>query len=204
MGALSLSFDQSWPASVLRCETESGQAQALDHPMIDQPRASFLASQAFDFWQSGRAEYAVPLYEEALTFADPCHYGLPDYHGEFASLLSGLGRFVEAREQFELALKACLNQGASEGSNGVVVARYFLAEHLLSHKEPQLALDTLQPSMLNGIEMEWLLHYSKAFALQALKREEEARAEAMLALETVRSDEKRKELAELFAKGQVL
>ena len=181
-----------------------GQKQALDHPMIDQPRASFLASQAFDFWQSGRAEDAVPLYEEALTFADPCHYGLPDYHGEFASLLSGLARFMEAREQFELALKACLNQGASAGSNRVVVARYFLAEHLLSHQEPQLALDTLQPSMLNGVEMEWLLHYSKAFALQALKREEEAPAEAMLALETVRSDEKRKELAELFAKGQVL
>lgn len=176
----------------------------MEYLLIDQPRASFLASQAFDLWQSGRAEDAVTLYEEALTFADPCHYGLPEYHGEFASVLSGLGRFVEAREQFELALRAYLNQGASEGSNGVVVARYFLAEHLLGHQEPQLALDTLQPSMLNGIELEWLLHYSKAFALQALERGEEARAEATLALETVRSDEKRKELADLFAKSELL
>ncbi|RZJ57869.1 MAG: hypothetical protein EON49_14890 [Acidovorax sp.] len=172
--------------------------------MIDQPRASHLASQAFDFWQAGKALEAVPLYEQALLLADPEHYGLSGCHGEYASVLSDLGNFAEARKQLEKDLILSLAQGEAEGSSSVVIARYFLAEHLLTEKEPQLALNAITPSMIGGIELEWLLRYSSAIALKALGRETEARAEALLALHTAKSDKKRSELAELLAKSNLV
>ncbi|WP_263772683.1 tetratricopeptide repeat protein [Propionivibrio soli] len=167
--------------------------------MSNQSHASQLAKQAFDFWQGGQAERAVPLYQEALRLADPQHLGLPDYHGEFAGTLSTLGRYAEAREQYQLALAVQRQQDQDEFTSGVVVARHFLAEHYLHCNEPLLALETVEPSLKNGVTLEWLLRYTKAVSLSALGRPEEACAEAAQALEKAPSKEKREELSVLFS-----
>lgn len=172
--------------------------------MSDQEHASRLAKQAFDLWQEGKAELAAPLYQEALVLADPAHWGLPGYHGEFASVLSELGRFVEARQQFQLALDVQRRLDEDEFTNSVVVSRYFLAEHLRLHGEPQLALETIEPSLKSGLELEWLLRCAKALTLNALERVGEARIEASLAVATVKSDEKRDELVQLFTEKSLL
>lgn len=171
--------------------------------MTDQARASRLASQAFDLWQSGKAEEAVPLYEQSLTLADPAHYGLPGYHGEFAVVLSELGLFPQARSQLEQSLSVTLDQGGAEGSIGVVIARYCLAEHLLGQQEPKEALKVIAPSLVSGMASEWLLRYVNAMALHALERVTEARAEAARALEIAPSSHKREELAKLLSPLQL-
>ncbi|CAN7444478.1 tetratricopeptide repeat protein [Acidovorax sp. LjRoot66] len=171
--------------------------------MIDQARASLLASQAFDLWQSGKGAEAVPLYEQSLTLADPGHCDLPSYHGEFAAVLSELGRFPQARSQLEQSLRVAREQGSAEGSIGVVIARYFLADHLLRQQQPQEALQVIEPSLVTGIDCEWLLRLTKATALHALGRVDEARPEAAIALETAPSSQKRQQLAELLANLQL-
>lgn len=72
--------------------------------MIDQRKASQLARAGFDLWQAGQLEESSAKYREALECADPEHYALEDYHGEFAAVLATLGRDTEARQQYELAL----------------------------------------------------------------------------------------------------
>lgn len=171
--------------------------------MIDQALASRLASQAFDLWQSGKGPEAVPLYEQSLTLADPGHCDLPSYHGEFAAVLSELGRFPQARSQLEQSLNVTRDQGAPEGSIGVVIARYFLADHLLRQQQPQEALQVIEPSLVRGMKSEWLLRLIKATALHALGRIDEARREAAIALETAPSSQKREEIAKLLATLQM-
>lgn len=171
--------------------------------MIDQARASSLASQAFNLWQSGKGAEAVPLYEQSITLADPSHYRLPDYHGELASVLSELGLFPQARSQLEQSLNVTRDQGAPEGSIGVVIARYFLADHLLAQQQPQEALQVIEPSLVRGMKSEWLLRLTKATALHALGRIDEARPEAVIALETAPSSQKREEIAKLLATLQL-
>ena len=53
--------------------------------VIDQNTASQLAREGFDLWQAGKLDESVVKYQEALLLADPDHYGLADYHGEFAA-----------------------------------------------------------------------------------------------------------------------
>jgi len=166
--------------------------------IIDQPRASHLAKQAFDFWQSGQLEQAVSLYEEALSLADPKHYGRPDYHGEFAGVLTALGRFPEAQEQLEAALTVQRDLDGNDLSSGVVIARYFLADHFLRQKQPQEAIDTVTPSLQDDVTTEWLLRLVKALALSDLGRVEEAKSEANIALLKAPSEEKRSELMQWF------
>lgn len=128
--------------------------------MIDQKRASGAARQGFDLWIDGKPEQAVPLYEEALQFADPTHYGLPDYHGEFAGVLNMLGRHGEALVQLQQAIAV------------------------------QLRADP---------DGQWLLLWVRALAYLALGRDTEADAELAKSMRNAPSDEKRNELASLFA-----
>ncbi len=172
--------------------------------MIDQAQAGRLASVAFDSWQADQLENAVVLYQQALDFADPAHYALGSYHGEFAGVLSTLGRHGDAREQLKLALAAELSQDVDESGSAVVIARYFLAEHYLQHNEPNLVLETIAPSLEAGAQLEWPLRMTKAFALQALGRCEDAKVEADIALRKAPSDEKREELSKAFAEKRIV
>ena len=108
-------------------------ARHQDHHrnLVDQARSSQLAKEGFDLWQAGHLEAAVPKYIEALELADPTHYGLPAYLGEFGNVLSALGRDDEALTQFSRALKHELLDDPEGQHAGVDVATYFLAEHLM-------------------------------------------------------------------------
>src|SRR6478609_5526824 len=104
--------------------------------MSDQRRAAELAKAGFDLWQAGRLEEAVPLYRQALDYADPNFYDLDGYHTEFAAVLATLGRDVDAREQYALALAAAQSSGGDGQAIGELIVRYFLAEHLLKMNSP--------------------------------------------------------------------
>jgi len=166
---------------------------------MDQPQASHLVKKAFDCWQAGRLAEAVPLYQKALALADPKHYRLPDWHGEFAGVLSDLGRFSEAEEHYKAALAVELAHAEDDFSSAVVIARYFLAQHYLDRNEPELALLTIEAWFKDGMPSEWLLRLVRACALHDLSRIEEARLEAERALAAAPSETKREELSRLFA-----
>jgi hypothetical protein len=51
-----------------------------------------LARDGFDLWQAGNLEESVAKYQQALLLADPNHFALADYDGEFAAVLATLGR----------------------------------------------------------------------------------------------------------------
>lgn len=162
--------------------------------MTDQPKASQLAKEGFDLWQSNRPEEAVSRYQEALALADQDHYGLPDYHGEFAGVLATLGRLAEAREQYELALATEIR--LAPDSPGISVNRHFLADLLLTMNDAASSLEVLAPGLNAENKQEWLLRISEAEAYWQLADVARARQSAMRALEAAPSDAKRKALRE--------
>lgn len=161
--------------------------------MIDQPKASKLASEAFDHWQAGRREQASLMYEEAIPLADPKHYGLPSYYGEHACVLNELGRHEQATTQLEKALETEIARGQLEGSSAMIVARYFLADQLLRHGAVERALDILTPSV-NHAPNDWLTRLEEAHILYALNRRFEAKASATLAVAYAPTLEKAEQL----------
>ena len=118
--------------------------------MTNQPEASRLAREAIEHWQAGRLQQAKDLYGAALSLADPAHYGLSSYHGEFACVLNELGEQEEAAKQLSQSLQVELAQGNAEGSPSVVIARYFLSEQLLRFGDSVRALAVLAPSVAHA------------------------------------------------------
>jgi Flp pilus assembly protein TadD len=169
----------------------------LDTTVVDQKRASELAREGFDLWQAGQLEESVPKYHEALRLADPDHYALADYHGEFAAVLATLGRDAEALQQYRQALQISIQQNPEEAGLDVAVARYFLSEHLLKMNEPEEALIAIEPVLRSQVQ--WLAHVVKADALLRVGRREEARTAAGLAVELAASDEKRANIRKRLA-----
>lgn len=163
--------------------------------MIDQSKASKLAGEAYDEWQAGRLEQALPLYEEAILLADPQHYRLSSYHGEYACVLNGLGRHDQAAIQLENALATEIAQGQSESSPAVIVARYFLADQLLRLGHKERALEILSPSISHAPDS-WLTRLEEAHILYAMDRKAEAKAAAELAVAYAPTAEKAEQLRE--------
>jgi tetratricopeptide (TPR) repeat protein len=166
--------------------------------MSDQPAASRIAREAFELWEAGRLNEAAVRYAEALRLADPEHYGLADYHGEFACVLAALGRHDEERQHLELAVAVQSRQDDDDAEVGISVARYFLADHLVKHNDPTRALEVVRPSLAAGGKAEWILRVVEAEALVALGRASEASGAAARAIELAPSDAKRAELRERF------
>ncbi len=169
--------------------------------MIDQPKASQLAKDAFDEWQAGHHEQSTLLYEKAIPLADPQHWGLSAYHGEYSCVLNELGRHEKATEQLEQSLAVELAQGSVEGSPSVTIARYFLANQQLRHGSPEHALQTLAPSVRHAPN-DWPTRVVEAHVLFALNRYVEAKAAAALAISNAPTPEKAEELKQGL--GQVL
>jgi tetratricopeptide (TPR) repeat protein len=165
---------------------------------MNQVEASRLARKALELWSAGQADLAVPLYRQALELADPAHYSTPQYHEEFAGALSSLGLFSEAGEHYQLAVSLELAQDDNEFSPSVIVARYFLAEHFLQQGDAAAALEAVEPSLKDGLSLEWLLRYVRALSLHALGDREKALYEADLAIRCAPSEAKRQDLSRLF------
>ena len=167
--------------------------------MIDQPKASKLAREAFDQWQAGQHEQSKLLYEEAIPLADPQHWGLSAYHGEYACVLNELGKHEQATVQLERSLAAELAQENLEGSPAVTIARYFLADQLLRHGAPEQALETLAPSISHAPD-DWLTRLVEAHVLFALNRTREAKSAAALAISNAPTPKKAEELKQDLGK----
>lgn len=161
--------------------------------MSDQAKASKLARTSFDQWQAGALEQARLLYEEAFSHADTQHYALPLYHGEFACVLNQLGQRDLATVQLEKALAVEIAQGEPEGSPGVLIARYFLADQLHRLGDSHRALDVLSPSIRHSPD-HWLTRVEEALILYALDRKVEARNVAALAVANAPTAEKAEQL----------
>jgi tetratricopeptide (TPR) repeat protein len=161
--------------------------------MIDQPKASKLAREAFDEWQAGRHEKSLQLYEAAIPLADPGHYGLSAYYGEYACVLNELGRHEQATTQLEKSLATEIAQGNQEGMPPIIVARYFLADQLLRSGDYVRALETLSPSLTHAPN-DWLTRVEEAHILYALDRKVEAKVAAALAVANAPNAEKAEQL----------
>lgn len=161
--------------------------------MIDQAKASKLAREAFDQWRAGQHEQSRLLYEEAIPLADPQHYGLSDYYGEYACVVNRLGEREQATAALEKSLATEIAQGNAEGSPPMIIARYFLADQLLRLGYAERALETLPPS-INHASGSWLTRVEEAHILHALDRKAEARAAAALALSYAPTPEKAEQL----------
>jgi predicted RNA polymerase sigma factor len=162
--------------------------------MIDQAKASRLAREAFDLWQSGRHEEAADRYQQALAFVDQDHDTLADYHQEFAAVLAELGRDAEALEQYRRAIAVSQRQEQDEDALSILIARYFLSEQLLRMNKLEDAIAESEPLLHS--KMRWLAHVVRSDALWKLGRCEESRAEADLALSQADSQKQRENIQE--------
>jgi tetratricopeptide (TPR) repeat protein len=160
----------------------------------DQKRASVLAREGFDLWQSGKLEDALLKYVAALDAADPNHYALSDYHGEFAGVLATLGRDSEALEQFQISLTHELRRDPDGSGPGVAMARYFLGEQFLKMKQPERALHVIAQGLARAGNSEWVLRVVEARALWDLDRRVESKRSAELALLHAPSEKKANDL----------
>lgn len=163
--------------------------------MIDQKKASQLARAGFDLWQEGKLEESVAKYREVLGCADPNHYGLDGYHVEFAAVLATLGRYAEAREQYDRALAQALRQDADANSPGVLIVRYFLGEHLLRMSEPAQALAIVHGHG-RASKQDSALRTVEAKALWELGRRDESRAVAAAAVDLAATEQQRENIRE--------
>jgi len=161
--------------------------------MTDQLRASALAREAYQLWNSGKLSDAELRYQEAIEWADPKHWGLPSYCSELACVLNAQGKSDRATLQFEKALSLELSHGENDGSLKVIVARYFLADQLIRNHDPSGALDVLTPSILAS-PTNWFIRLAEAKALFALDRLAEARRAADCAIQNAPSTIEREEL----------
>lgn len=166
--------------------------------MIDQTKASKLARAAFDQWQAGCREESKLLYEEAIQLADPHHWGLSAYHGEYSCVLNELGEHEQATIHLKKSLTVELVQGNAEGSPAVTIARYFIAGQLLRNGTPELALEQLAPS-IKSAPTDWLTRVVEAEVLFALNRVTEAKAAAALSITDAPTPEKAEELKQYLA-----
>src|SRR5689334_14717402 len=99
--------------------------------MGDHKRATDLAKEGFDLWTADKLSEAEGKYRLALPDLDPEHWWTPSVHGEFAALLTKMGKEAEAEPMYLRALELELQQDPSGVSSAVYIARYFLAEHFL-------------------------------------------------------------------------
>jgi predicted RNA polymerase sigma factor len=167
--------------------------------VIDQEKASQLARAGFDLWQAGQLEESAAKYREALECADPDHYALEDYHGEFAAVLATLDRDTEARWQYELALAKAERADREANGPGVSVARYFLGEHLLKMNEPAAALEIVRAAADGPSRQYWLLGMVEAKALWNLGRRDESRVAAGAAVDRAPNAQKREDVRDHLA-----
>jgi len=165
--------------------------------VIDQSQASRLAREGFDLWRAGKLDESVAKYQQALLLANPDHYALADYHGEFAGVLATLGRDAEALEQYREAVAVSVRQDPEENGLGAAVERYFLGEHLLTMNRPKEAFEAIEPVLRS--KQAWLAHVVQSDALWKVGRREESRTAARLALELANTEKKRANVRERLA-----
>ena len=159
--------------------------------MIDDNLANSLATSALSLWEAGELEQAASQYASAIAVAPK----VPDWHMARGGVLQQLSRHEEATTEYEAAVALELAQHDSEAYPGVKVARYFLADHLVTQGNPAKALEVLAPAVA-ALPDDWLVGTAQALALFAIGRKGEARSVAKHAISNAGWESKKAELTE--------
>jgi tetratricopeptide (TPR) repeat protein len=138
----------------------------------------YVAKEAWELYERGDLEASAARYSDAVRLLPEDHYYTPDLHRERAMVLVGLGRNDEALQEYELSLLHEKRQTSDETHTSIVVARYFLGEHLLRLGRAEEALDVVMSSIGIGAKREALSRLVQAEALISLGRLVEARVAA--------------------------
>ncbi len=125
--------------------------------IVDQKKASGLARKGFEQFEAKNYKDAEVLYRQAFILADPNHWAIEEYHGEFSLVLRALGKTDEALEQLKLSLSAALKASDQITELNVTIARHFLGEYLIELGEYEQTIQMLKPHIGTGCEKEWLL-----------------------------------------------
>jgi tetratricopeptide (TPR) repeat protein len=129
---------------------------------MNQRKAQKLASEGYALYESEKYLEAARKYEEAIKIVDISHWATQDIYGEYAMVLAVVGRKKESLSMLEMALESAL--AADPNSNGVTIARHFLAEHLIELGNSEKAIEGLLPVLTKNAELKWLIHFSAANA----------------------------------------
>ena len=129
---------------------------------MNQGKAQRLAKEGYAFFESENYSEAGEKYKEALNYVDMSHWATQDIYGEYSMVLRKLNREEEALRMLEMSLESALT--ADPDSNGVTIARHFLAEFLIETGNPEAALKSLLPILPKKAELKWLIHFSAANA----------------------------------------
>lgn len=137
-----------------------------------------LAEEAIELASTGNLAAAIAKYREAIACADADSANLQMIYSGLAAVLVADGQRQAARQEYELALDAALNQqcrGGDRISSGEDETRYFLADLLVDLGYPSDGLEVLGPAL------ERASTEGRRQALEAPLRMVEALAYALLA-----------------------
>lgn len=149
--------------------------------------------EALELWEAGRLAEAEQKYREAFALTADGQWGRPHIRAGLASVLAAQGKAADALAEFETTLREELAlSGDDHASPSVMVARYFLAEHLLHLGRPSDALAVLAPSL--GSEGDFSLRLVEARACVSSGDTRRATAVLQALLERATSDEQRADL----------
>jgi Flp pilus assembly protein TadD len=149
--------------------------------------------EGLELWEAGRLAEAEQKYREAFSLTVEGQWGRPHIRAGLASILAAQGKAVEALAEFETTLREELVlSGNNHSTPSVVVARYFLAEHLLHQGRPSDALAVLAPSL--GSEGDFSLRLVEARACAASGDIRRASDVLQALLKRAISDEQRADL----------
>ncbi|OWQ93051.1 hypothetical protein CDN99_00660 [Roseateles aquatilis] len=161
--------------------------------MIASSDINRLASLGLDCWGAGRLEEARSHYLAALALIDPGHSAEPGLKGQLAGVLAALGDVEGATAQYTQAVDGELALGEADGGIALLIARYFLANHLVIAGAPEQALAAIAPSLAAKPD-HWLTRVVQAEALYALGRFADSRDAAEAAVARAPSAAKAQEL----------
>ncbi|MEZ5292841.1 MAG: hypothetical protein R2745_17300 [Vicinamibacterales bacterium] len=149
--------------------------------------------EGLELWEAGRLAEAEQKYREAFSLTVDGHWGRPHIRAGLASILAAQGKAAEALAEFETTLREELALSSDDHSSpSVVVARYFLAEHLLLQGRPSEALAILAPSL--GTEGDYSLRLVEARAYATGRDVERATGLLHVLLQRATSEEQRTDL----------
>jgi hypothetical protein len=154
---------------------------------------------AMGLWERELREEAAALYADVVARwpRQNLHYAL--VVGEYACVLSELGRGAEALAQYQAALESELAQGGTDDDAAVALARLQVGTQALKLGDPTLARAAVGPSLGKASSLEGLLRCVDAQAQCALGTLVEARESARRAVAAAATAEQATGLRETLA-----
>jgi tetratricopeptide (TPR) repeat protein len=154
---------------------------------------------AMSLWEQELRDDAAALYADVVARWPRQNLHYPLVVGEYACVLSELGRGEEALAQYQAALEGELAQGGTNDYAGVALARLQVGTQALKLGNPTLARASVGPSLGKASSLEGLLRCVEAEAQWALGTFDEARDSARRAVAAAATEEQATGLRETLA-----